>query len=101
MRFEAFDAAKNSLMQREYYSVGGGFVVSEEVAADARRNGATVSIFAQVETPERPEVDMRRHAMKRALANLVENGSRYADTVSLSVRITRKFTEFVVEDDGP
>ena len=75
--------------------------LAEEVAADARRNGATVSIFAQVETPERPEVDMRRHAMKRALANLVENGSRYADTVSLSVRITRKFTEFVVEDDGP
>ncbi len=75
--------------------------LAEEVAADARRNGATVSIFAQVETPERPNVDMRRRAMKRALANLVENGSRYGGTVSLSVRITRKFAEFVVEDDGP
>ena len=75
--------------------------LAEEVAADARRNGATVSIFAQVETPERPNVDMRRRAMKRALTNLVENGTRYADTVALSVRISRKFTEFVVEDDGP
>jgi L-serine dehydratase len=33
MRFIAFDAAGNALDTRVYYSVGGGFVVSEEVAA--------------------------------------------------------------------
>ena len=34
MRFIAFDAAGHELAERCYYSVGGGFVVSDEVAAD-------------------------------------------------------------------
>ena len=37
LRFHAFDAAGAELVQRTYYSVGGGFVVSDEVAADGRR----------------------------------------------------------------
>jgi L-serine dehydratase len=37
MRFAAFDAAGNSLASRVYYSVGGGFVLSDEVAADGGR----------------------------------------------------------------
>jgi len=37
MRFEAFDAAGAALAERVYYSVGGGFVVSDEVAADGTR----------------------------------------------------------------
>jgi L-serine dehydratase len=36
MRFTAFDAAGQTLLQRVYYSVGGGFVVNEETA-DADR----------------------------------------------------------------
>jgi len=40
MRFTAFDASGAELDQRIYYSVGGGFVVSEEVAADGRRQKA-------------------------------------------------------------
>jgi L-serine dehydratase len=34
MRFAAFDAAGAPLSERVYYSVGGGFVVSDELAAD-------------------------------------------------------------------
>ncbi|MGE5337342.1 MAG: serine dehydratase beta chain, partial [Gemmatimonadota bacterium] len=34
MQFSAFDGAGAALLARTYYSVGGGFVVSEEVAAD-------------------------------------------------------------------
>lgn len=34
LRFIAFDTTGAELMARSYYSVGGGFVVSEEVAAD-------------------------------------------------------------------
>ncbi len=34
MRFVAFDAVGDELAERCYYSVGGGFVVSDEVAAD-------------------------------------------------------------------
>ncbi|MFN5158384.1 MAG: L-serine ammonia-lyase [Betaproteobacteria bacterium] len=37
MRFEAFGAAGEPLAGKAYYSVGGGFVVSEEVAADGAR----------------------------------------------------------------
>jgi L-serine dehydratase len=37
MRFTAFDAAGAELSNRVYYSVGGGFVVSDEVAADGSK----------------------------------------------------------------
>lgn len=37
MRFAAYDAAGALLGERCYYSVGGGFVVSDEVAADGTR----------------------------------------------------------------
>ncbi|WP_066333280.1 L-serine ammonia-lyase [Azohydromonas lata] len=38
MTLRALDAAGATLMERTYYSVGGGFVVSEEVAADGSRH---------------------------------------------------------------
>ena len=37
MRFIALDATGNELANRVYYSVGGGFIVSDEVAADGSR----------------------------------------------------------------
>ncbi len=37
MRFVALDAAGNELANRVYFSVGGGFIVSDEVAADGSR----------------------------------------------------------------
>ena len=37
MRFSAFDAGGDVLADRAYYSVGGGFVVSDEVVADGSR----------------------------------------------------------------
>jgi iron-sulfur-dependent L-serine dehydratase single chain form len=37
MRFTAFDTEGTELLQRVYYSVGGGFVLSDEVAADGTR----------------------------------------------------------------
>ena len=40
LRFTAFDAQGGELASRCYYSVGGGFVVSEEVAADGARQKA-------------------------------------------------------------
>jgi len=40
MRFSAFDGAGALLSERTYYSVGGGFVVSDEVAADGTRHKA-------------------------------------------------------------
>jgi L-serine dehydratase len=37
MRFSAFDASGATLLEKIYYSVGGGFVVSDEVAHDGSR----------------------------------------------------------------
>ena len=37
MRFTAFDAAGEVLLTRTYYSVGGGFVVSDEIAHDGSK----------------------------------------------------------------
>jgi L-serine dehydratase len=37
MRFTAFDAVGSELLTRVYYSVGGGFVVSDEIAHDGSR----------------------------------------------------------------
>jgi L-serine dehydratase len=37
MRFSAFDAEGVEIQKRTYYSVGGGFVVSDEVAADGSK----------------------------------------------------------------
>jgi L-serine dehydratase len=42
MRFTAFDAGGAELANRVYYSVGGGFVVSDEVAADGAKQKAIV-----------------------------------------------------------
>ncbi|MFK7943875.1 MAG: ATP-binding protein [Paracoccaceae bacterium] len=75
--------------------------LAEEVAADARRNGAEVSVFAQIETPEQPLVEMRRRALKRALANLVANAGTYGGKAAITVRLAPKFLELTVEDDGP
>ncbi len=75
--------------------------LAEEVAADARRRGATVQVFAQLETPDQPMVDMRRRALKRGLGNLMNNAGAYGGRIALSVRLTRRFAEFTVEDDGP
>jgi L-serine dehydratase len=38
MRFMALDAAGHELANRVYYSVGGGFILSDEVAADGSRH---------------------------------------------------------------
>jgi L-serine dehydratase len=40
MRFMAFDYSESEIANRVYYSVGGGFVISDEVAADGRRQKA-------------------------------------------------------------
>jgi len=75
--------------------------LAEEVAEDARRDGAPVTIYSQIETSGPREIELRRAAVKRGLANLVRNGIRHGTRVSLSVRVTRRFVEFLVEDDGP
>jgi len=75
--------------------------LAEEVAADARRKGAEITVYSQVETPDEPEIEMRRQGLKRCLTNLVDNAATYGAHVALSTRLTGRVLEFAVEDDGP
>jgi two-component system osmolarity sensor histidine kinase EnvZ len=75
--------------------------LATEVASDARRKGIELTLYSQIETPAEPEFEMRRRALKRCLTNLVDNAASYGAHVSLSTRLTRRFLEFSVEDDGP
>ncbi len=75
--------------------------LAEEVAADARRRGAQVSVFATVDTPDDATARLRRMAVKRALANLVGNAVEFGSRIEVTARVARKFIEFTVEDDGP
>ncbi|MEM7270324.1 MAG: ATP-binding protein, partial [Pseudomonadota bacterium] len=54
-----------------------------------------------IETPETPNAHLRRMAIKRALANLVGNAVEFGERVDIAARVTRRFIEFNVEDDGP
>ena len=71
------------------------------VAADARRKGARISVLSTIETPETPTVELRRMAVKRALANLVGNAAEFGRRVDVTARLARRFIEFTIEDDGP
>ena len=55
MRFSAYDSGAAVLAERTYYSVGGGFVVSDEVAADGTRqkNGGARHHRAAASVPHR------------------------------------------------
>ncbi|MFV0475667.1 MAG: ATP-binding protein [Pikeienuella sp.] len=75
--------------------------IAEEVAADARRRGAQVSVLSTVETPGDATAPLKRMAVKRALANLVGNAVEFGDRIDISTRVTRRFIEFTVEDNGP
>jgi L-serine dehydratase len=51
MRFIAFDGSGAELANRTYYSVGGGFVVSDEVAADGSKQKAIVPDTTKLPLP--------------------------------------------------
>jgi two-component system, OmpR family, osmolarity sensor histidine kinase EnvZ len=46
-------------------------------------------------------VPLRRHGFKRAIANLVSNAARYADTIVVTVTQDRHWLRIEVDDDGP
>ena len=68
-----------------------------EVASDARRGGAEVS----VECPDRLLLPVRPNAVKRGIANIVENAARHGRQVRLQVKRRRSAVQVIVDDDGP
>ncbi len=71
--------------------------LADEIVADTERGGHQL----RVDLPESLEMDARRHALKRAIANLVSNGFKHAKNVLLSAARDENFVEITVDDDGP
>jgi two-component system osmolarity sensor histidine kinase EnvZ len=69
----------------------------EEVAALARRGGASID----VQVPAALVLHLRRDAVRRALTNLVDNARRHARAVALRVQPLERSLLVLVDDDGP
>ena len=69
----------------------------EEVVANARRDGAPVSIAA----PEAFAISLRPDATKRCIANLIANALRYGSHVWVAAVPMKDGIDILVDDDGP
>lgn len=71
--------------------------LAQEVAANSARGGAAVSVDASgaMATPG------RARALKRCLANLIDNAAAHGDTVRVAVKSGPDAVLVSVEDDGP
>jgi L-serine dehydratase len=78
MRFKAFDANGGELSNRVYYSVGGGFVVSSEIAED----GATQKRIA----PDTTILPFPFHSGDELLAQCVREGASIAEIMRRNER---------------
>ncbi|MDP3615592.1 MAG: L-serine ammonia-lyase, partial [Rubrivivax sp.] len=78
MRFIAFDADGQELDRRTWYSVGGGFVVSEEVAADGARQ--------KVIAPDTTVLPHPFHSGEELLVRSREIGGSIADVMRRNER---------------
>jgi len=85
MRFVAFDACGAELANRVYYSVGGGFVVSDEVAADGSRQ--------KVIAPDTTVLPHPFHSGDELLRRCRETGSSIAAVMRRNERHWRSDAE--------
>jgi L-serine dehydratase len=79
LRLQAFDSAGAELVNRVFYSVGGGFVVSEEVAADGSKMKAIAPDATVLPLPFRSGEDLllltRQHAC--SIADVMRTNERH------------------------
>ena len=79
MRFIAFDATGGELANRCYYSVGGGFIVSDEVAADGSRQKVIAPDTTVLAHPFHSGDDLLRlgQSTGRTIAQLMRDNERH------------------------
>jgi len=79
MRLRAFDGAGAEIENRVYYSVGGGFVVSDEVAADGSRQKAIAPDTTVLPYPFHSGDDLLRLAAEHGIgiAQLMRRNERH------------------------
>jgi L-serine dehydratase len=68
MRLSAWDAAGTLLTERTYYSVGGGFVVSDEVAADGSKQKVIAPDSTQLPVPFRSGDELLQRCREQGLS---------------------------------
>ncbi len=78
MRLQAWDAAGVELLERVYYSVGGGFVVTAEALADAARQSAIA--------PDTDVLPLPFHSGAELLATCARLGCSFADVMRINER---------------
>ena len=69
----------------------------EEITADKEREGHTI----EIDTPKHLTISARRGSLKRALANLVDNGLRHGEKVFVKAHKSDRTIDFIVDDNGP
>ena len=79
MRFIALDAAGTELANRTWYSVGGGFVVSEEVAADGARHKVIAPDTTVLAHPfhSGAELLQRAREVRGSIADVMRSNERH------------------------
>jgi two-component system, OmpR family, osmolarity sensor histidine kinase EnvZ len=75
-------------------------IVNEAVAAAARGRNAGPDRL-RVEAPTGMTVAVKRHALKRCAANLIDNALKHGAHVDVALKKNGRFVEIQVEDDGP
>ena len=74
------------------------WAIVEDVVLNINRDSGRVSFTK----PDQPLLlEIRPLAIRRALENLIDNGLRYANIVSVSASINKLEVHVTVEDDGP
>ena len=71
--------------------------ILDDVAAGARRAGATLVL----EVPAELTLKLRADAVRRAITNLVDNARRHARHVALGAVAQGRSVQVTVDDDGP
>ncbi len=69
----------------------------EELADGARRAGVAMTLGP----PPQAALRLRRDAVRRAIANLIDNAGKHAHHVRLSAEISARAVWILVDDDGP
>ncbi len=79
MRLAAFNAAGDEIDQRTYYSVGGGFVVSEEVAANGDRQKVIAPDMTVLPLPYRNGAELLAiaHREKLSIAQVMRRNEQH------------------------
>lgn len=72
-------------------------ILCEALGDDAAREGVDL----QLDLEDGLAVHGRENALKRALANLVQNAAAHAQTVTLATRRNGQRAEICIDDDGP